>query len=300
MDPLAPSAPLLPPRPLPPRLAALAAALGLHLGLVALLGLGFEPAPVPALPPPQPVTLVRVAEPPALSSPASPAAAASTTHRPAPIAAALPQTARALTPVPARPPAAAAAAAAPAPPAGPVAAGVPAAAPHPPPYPPMPPAPADWPTAALPSADAAGTALGAAAAVASAPPGAPLGATGGATGGVTGGATSATASGITPAAARRGGTAARIDMAACPLPAYPPAARRALAEGSSRIRFQVSASGQVERAEVERSAGPSREHRLLDEAALRALSACRFQPGTDEAGRAVGAVAVVDYIWRLE
>jgi protein TonB len=106
--------------------------------------------------------------------------------------------------------------------------------------------------------------------------------------------------GLAAVAARRGGTPARIDMAACPLPAFPPAARRAQAEGSSRVRFQVSAGGAVERAEVERSAGPTREHRLLDEAALRALSACRFQPGTDEAGRAVGAVAVVDYVWRLE
>jgi len=113
-------------------------------------------------------------------------------------------------------------------------------------------------------------------------------------------APAAATAGLAPTAARRGGQAARIDMAACPLPAYPPAARRALAEGSSRIRFQVSASGAVERAEVERSAGPTREHRLLDEAALRALSACRFQPGTDEAGRAVGAVALVDYVWRLE
>lgn len=100
--------------------------------------------------------------------------------------------------------------------------------------------------------------------------------------------------------ARRAATPARIDFASCARPDYPAAARRANVEGVTRIRFTVDASGAVAKAEVERASGPSREHRLLDRAAVDALSACRFQPGTDEDGRPVGATSVVEYAWRLE
>ena len=81
---------------------------------------------------------------------------------------------------------------------------------------------------------------------------------------------------------------------------YPAAALRAEATGTSKIRFTVDATGAVSKAEIERSAGPSREHRLLDRAAIDALSKCRFKPGTDEAGKPVGAVTPVEYVWKLE
>jgi protein TonB len=48
--------------------------------------------------------------------------------------------------------------------------------------------------------------------------------------------------------------------------------------------------------EVARSSG----YPLLDEAALRRLSDCRFKPGTDAQGNAVGGSFYVEYVWRLQ
>jgi len=94
--------------------------------------------------------------------------------------------------------------------------------------------------------------------------------------------------------------AATIDVGSCERPAYPAAASRAEATGVTKIRFTIDANGRVVKADVERPAGATREHRLLDRAAVDALSQCRFRPGTDENGRAIGAFSVVDYVWRLE
>jgi len=93
---------------------------------------------------------------------------------------------------------------------------------------------------------------------------------------------------------------AQLDVSACRKPDYPAAAQRAEATGTTRIRFSVDGEGHVTKAEVVGSAGPSREHRLLDRAAVDALSACPFKPGIDENGKPVGAFANVDYAWKLE
>ncbi|HET9645956.1 MAG TPA: TonB family protein, partial [Burkholderiaceae bacterium] len=66
------------------------------------------------------------------------------------------------------------------------------------------------------------------------------------------------------------------------------------------IRFTVDSHGMVSKAEVVKSAGSSREHRLLDRAAVEALSKCPFKPGTDENGNPVGGFATVEYVWKLE
>ena len=103
-----------------------------------------------------------------------------------------------------------------------------------------------------------------------------------------------------PPAPRPQAVAARIDVSSCDKPDYPAAALRADASGTTKIRFSVDASGSVSKAEIERAAGASREHRLLDRAAVDALSKCRFKPGTDEQGKPVGGTTVVDYVWRTE
>lgn len=93
---------------------------------------------------------------------------------------------------------------------------------------------------------------------------------------------------------------ARIDVSSCEKPEYPAAATRAEATGTTKIRFTVDASGKVSKSELEKSAGSSREHRLLDRAAIEALSKCPFKPGMDEQGKPVGAVAIVEYVWKLD
>jgi protein TonB len=80
---------------------------------------------------------------------------------------------------------------------------------------------------------------------------------------------------------------------------YPAAARRAEATGTTKIRFQVGADGKLSGAEVVRSSGASREHKMLDRLALSKLSDCSFKPGRDENGRPTGGSFEVDYVWKL-
>jgi len=81
---------------------------------------------------------------------------------------------------------------------------------------------------------------------------------------------------------------------------YPPAAVRAEATGTTRLRFNVDASGKLASAEVVKSAGASREHRQLDRVALGKLSECTFKPGNDENGKPVGGTFEVEYVWKLD
>ncbi|GAA0771362.1 energy transducer TonB [Ideonella azotifigens] len=81
---------------------------------------------------------------------------------------------------------------------------------------------------------------------------------------------------------------------------YPAAASRAEATGTTRVRFTVDAAGQLAKADVVKSAGPSREHRLLDRIALDKLSGCTFKAGVDENGQPAGGTFEVEYLWKLE
>jgi protein TonB len=103
-----------------------------------------------------------------------------------------------------------------------------------------------------------------------------------------------------PPAPPRAAVPARIDVASCEKPEYPAAALRADTTGVTKIRFAIDAEGRVVRADLESASGGSREHRLLDRSAVEALSRCRFKPGTDEAGMAVGSTAVVSYVWKTD
>ena len=95
--------------------------------------------------------------------------------------------------------------------------------------------------------------------------------------------------------------AARIDAndPSCK-PEFPPAALRAQVSGVSRIRFTVDANGKVTAADVVGSSGPTREHRLLDNAAKSALATCPFTAGVDANGTKIGTQVEVSYAWKLE
>ena len=80
---------------------------------------------------------------------------------------------------------------------------------------------------------------------------------------------------------------------------YPAAALKEEATGTTRVRFTVDGTGKLSAAEVVRSAGASRAHKALDRVAVQKLSECRFSPGIDENGRAVGGSFDVEYVWKL-
>jgi protein TonB len=105
-----------------------------------------------------------------------------------------------------------------------------------------------------------------------------------------------------PAPARVAAKPAIVNVQSCAPTGedYPPAAARAEATGTTKVRFTIDGQGKVVKAEVVKSAGSSREHRMLDRVAVDKLSTCRFTPGTDETGKPVGATTDVEYVWKLQ
>jgi protein TonB len=81
---------------------------------------------------------------------------------------------------------------------------------------------------------------------------------------------------------------------------YPRAALRAEATGITKVRFNVDATGKLAGVEIVKSAGPSREHKMLDRIAQDKLSECKFTPGADENGKPMGGSFEVEYVWKIE
>lgn len=80
-----------------------------------------------------------------------------------------------------------------------------------------------------------------------------------------------------PVAAPPGGRQAAVVIdSSCPTPAYPALVRQPGDGGVVMLNFLIGVDGAVIESRVETSSG----HPHLDEAALRALSRCRFHPGT--------------------
>lgn len=82
----------------------------------------------------------------------------------------------------------------------------------------------------------------------------------------------------------------------CAKPNYPNAARRHDAEGTTYLSFSVDSLGTLSNPTVEQSSGASPAHKLLDEAAIRALLTCRFPPSPGSAP----ARWRVEYVWKLD
>ena len=90
-------------------------------------------------------------------------------------------------------------------------------------------------------------------------------------------------------------TAPVVDAKACDKPQYPPAALRAQETGIVLVAFLIDVNGAVLESKVERSSG----HMLLDEAARRALSLCKFKPATTD-GKPERAWAKIEYEWKMD
>lgn len=86
-----------------------------------------------------------------------------------------------------------------------------------------------------------------------------------------------------------------VDFSTCPHPAYPPAAIREKRQGKVRMKFLVGADGRVTDSAIVDSSGSTD----LDEAALTAISQCRFHPPVRD-GQAVADWRPVEYVWTLE
>ena len=82
-------------------------------------------------------------------------------------------------------------------------------------------------------------------------------------------------------------------------PDYPAAAFRVEAQGTVQVSFTMEPDGRISEAHVERSAGPTREHKLLDRATVEAVLACRGKPGTVD-GRPERLNGIVRYTWTLD
>ena len=83
-------------------------------------------------------------------------------------------------------------------------------------------------------------------------------------------------------------------------PLYPAAALRAHVQGVTLLSFHVDESGRITSGKVVRSSGPTREHRMLDAAALHALMLCPVKAEVDENGHSVASDVEVPYTWRLQ
>lgn len=82
---------------------------------------------------------------------------------------------------------------------------------------------------------------------------------------------------------------------------YPPAAVRAEATGTSRIQVNVDATGRITSVDVLRSAGPTREHKMLDRLVVsKIMSTCKASPARDEEGKPVAGSIQVEYVWKLD
>jgi protein TonB len=90
-------------------------------------------------------------------------------------------------------------------------------------------------------------------------------------------------------------TAVFADASGCALPAYPPAAAREGVTGTSTLALLVGTDGRVSSARIEQSSGS----RVLDSAALNALSLCKFKPATNN-GVPEAGWAKLAFVWTLD
>jgi periplasmic protein TonB len=95
-------------------------------------------------------------------------------------------------------------------------------------------------------------------------------------------------------------TEPRLNFAtSCERPDYTAAARRAETTGNTVIIFTMGTDGVITEASIERSSGPTREHKQLDRLALEAVRACKGTPGTLD-GKPERLTSRVTYEWKLD
>lgn len=76
---------------------------------------------------------------------------------------------------------------------------------------------------------------------------------------------------------------------------YPKASLMNEEQGTTSMSFLVNADGSVAESKLEKSSG----YKNLDKAAMKALSSCKFKPGTKN-GAPAQTWTKVDYAWKLD
>ena len=89
-----------------------------------------------------------------------------------------------------------------------------------------------------------------------------------------------------------------LNFNACEKPAYTTAAQRAETTGVVVIVYTMDVDGRITEASVEKSSGPTREHKQLDRATRDAVLACRGRPGMVD-GKPERLSGRVEYVWKL-
>lgn len=94
-------------------------------------------------------------------------------------------------------------------------------------------------------------------------------------------------------------TEPRIDFQnTCDKPEYNRQARAAEAQGAVTILYTMDTTGVINEATVEKSSGPTREHKMLDRLALDAVRACKGRPGTLD-GKPEKLTSRITYVWKI-
>ena len=90
-------------------------------------------------------------------------------------------------------------------------------------------------------------------------------------------------------------SAVLADADGCAKPAYPTSAARNGETGTVTLALMVGADGRVKDSRIQGSSGS----RVLDRAAVSALSLCQFKPAMNN-GQAEAGWAQIAYVWTLD
>jgi protein TonB len=100
---------------------------------------------------------------------------------------------------------------------------------------------------------------------------------------------------VAPAPRKITRQAAIVNATACQKPAYPAASLRSQEQGIVTLGFLIDLDGRVLESKVEKSSG----YRRLDDAAVKALGLCQFQPAMID-NKPEKSWARIEYEWRID
>ena len=83
-------------------------------------------------------------------------------------------------------------------------------------------------------------------------------------------------------------------------PQYPIAAIRSGAQGVTRVAVHLDETANVTAVDIVQRSGDTREHRLLDAEAARAIARCPFTPARDGTGKAIPSVVTLTQEWHVD